>query len=483
VRARLLVLLAATLAAWPAAAVAGPAERASASGLAILVRVPGQADAVTAVASAPPRGSVALGATAVAGGSVSFAAASTVVETGPGSVARAQAVVELRGITLFDGAVTIERVVAQSSAVAAETGPGGDFAGSLVEGLQVAGSPIAAAENARVELGGYGYAVMLEQAVQREDAAGPGYRGFVTAMHVYLTKDHGGLPAGSEILIGYGEAAVRGEAPQAAPASEPPAQPPADEQVEASIDKEPTETPPGAPDEGPPPIVRDPPADVRPDITGQGFVFPVYGPASFSDDFAAPRADTIWHHGNDIFAPLGAPVLAVTDGELFLVGWNGLGGHRLWLRDDAGNEYYYAHLSAYSSIAANGARVEAGAVLGFVGESGVAGGVPHLHFEVHPAALLGLGYDGVINPYTYLLAWEGARDRTFSVAPPPQSGGKAPAPGAVMLDAEDISTVSGLDPEAVERALELPLALELGVSGPPPRPPELIGAPVGFPAS
>ena len=68
--------------------------------------------------------------------------------------------------------------------------------------------------------------------------------------------------------------------------------------------------------------MQNPPQGVEPKLTAGGYVFPVYGPASFCDDFGAARADTGWHHGNDIFAPLGAPVLAVTDGTLFLVGWN-----------------------------------------------------------------------------------------------------------------------------------------------------------------
>jgi Peptidase family M23 len=213
-------------------------------------------------------------------------------------------------------------------------------------------------------------------------------------------------------------------------------------------------------------------------------VFPVYGGASFSDDFAAPRADTIWHHGNDIFAPLGAPVLAVTDGQLFLVGWNTLGGHRLWLRDGQGHEYYYAHLSAYSPLAVNGGFVQAGDVIGFVGESGVAGGVPHLHFEIHPSALLGLGYDGVINPYAYLLAWQARQDREFSVTLPTEAGGRAPEPGAVLLETEDISTASGLDYAAIGRALAFPAAGGVEEAGLlTPMPPDLVGAPIGFPGS
>ena len=69
-------------------------------------------------------------------------------------------------------------------------------------------------------------------------------------------------------------------------------------------------------------------------------------PGRFGNTFGAFRADVAgkWHHGEDLVAPLGTPLLAVADGTLFSVGWNDLGGWRLWLRDDFGNEFYYAHL-------------------------------------------------------------------------------------------------------------------------------------------
>jgi murein DD-endopeptidase MepM/ murein hydrolase activator NlpD len=140
-------------------------------------------------------------------------------------------------------------------------------------------------------------------------------------------------------------------------------------------------------------------------LAGGGYVFPVAGEASFSDDYGVPRTTT-WHHGNDIFAPLGTPLVAVADGSLFKVGWNEVGGNRLWLRDASGNEFYYAHLSRFSPLARDGAGVRAGDVIGFVGDSGDAAGTPpHLHFELHPAELSALGYDGVVNPYPYLTAW------------------------------------------------------------------------------
>jgi hypothetical protein len=99
------------------------------------------------------------------------------------------------------------------------------------------------------------------------------------------------------------------------------------------------------------------------------------------------------------------------DGTVFSVGWNNVGGWRLWLRDRKGNEFYYAHLSAYTKLAHNGARVKAGQVLGFVGNTGDAQGTPfHLHFEVHPVAMLFLGYDGAVNPTKYLDAWKRLAD-------------------------------------------------------------------------
>jgi hypothetical protein len=188
-------------------------------------------------------------------------------------------------------------------------------------------------------------------------------------------------------------------------------------------------------------------------------VFPVYGNSSFVDTFGALRSDVPggWHHGDDIFAPLGAPILAVASGTVFSVGWNKVGGWRLWLRDDRGNEFYYAHLSAYSPFAVNGAIVQAGDVLGFVGDTGDALHTPfHLHFEIHPVGLLGLGYDGAVDPTTYLRGWAHPRDVRFVAVmgwTPPGHGSGGPKAGAILLQSSDLSNASGLDPQSIARAL------------------------------
>jgi hypothetical protein len=141
------------------------------------------------------------------------------------------------------------------------------------------------------------------------------------------------------------------------------------------------------------------------------YVFPVDGGASFVDTYGAGRSDIYdgWHHGDDLFAPLGTPVVAVARGTLSLVGWNELGGWRLWLTDTKGNSFYYAHLAGYARWILTHKHVKPGQVVGFLGRTGDAFTTePHLHFEIHPhqPAFVKLGYDGAVDPTTYLNKWK-----------------------------------------------------------------------------
>jgi hypothetical protein len=199
---------------------------------------------------------------------------------------------------------------------------------------------------------------------------------------------------------------------------------------------------------------------VHPKLTASRYVFPVYGPSSYVDTYGAGRSDVSggWHHGDDIFGQLGQPLVACADGTLFSVGWNKIGGNRLWLLDSQGNQFYYAHLSAYAAVAVNGAHVHAGEVIGFMGNTGDAQGTPyHLHFEIHPVSLLYLGYDGAVDPTPYLDAWKHQQDLPFPIAagwaPLVPGSGNAPEPGAILLGMSDISTADGLDPASLRRAL------------------------------
>jgi murein DD-endopeptidase MepM/ murein hydrolase activator NlpD len=135
-------------------------------------------------------------------------------------------------------------------------------------------------------------------------------------------------------------------------------------------------------------------------VPAGAYVFPVAGATRFSDDWLAPRSGGRAHEGIDIFAAAGTPIVAVADGSLYNVGYNGLGGWRLWLRDGAGTTFYFAHLSAFAPAAREGASVSRGTVIGYVGNSGDAQGAsPHLHFEVHP------GGGGPVPPYPIITGW------------------------------------------------------------------------------
>ena len=106
----------------------------------------------------------------------------------------------------------------------------------------------------------------------------------------------------------------------------------------------------------------------------------------------------------------------------------------------------------------NGAQVHAGDVLGFMGQTGDARGTPvHLHFEVHPVGLLSLGYDGAVDPTSYLQAWQQQHDASFLTAsgwaPGASLGSAAPVPGAILLQVSDISSAHGLEPGALAKAM------------------------------
>jgi murein DD-endopeptidase MepM/ murein hydrolase activator NlpD len=89
------------------------------------------------------------------------------------------------------------------------------------------------------------------------------------------------------------------------------------------------------------------------------------------------------HHGIDIFAPRGTPVLASTEGVVRSTDPNTLGGKVVWLGDERRRQtLYYAHLDSASVV--EGQRVQRGDTLGFVGNTGNARTTkPHLHFGIY----------------------------------------------------------------------------------------------------
>ena len=464
----MLLLLAGVLAAAAtgASTPTGPAL-ASASALGVSVLVPGQPPSVAADSSAPsqvPTGALDAFAYPADGSLVRTGALSSSAAANPTGTVGAQAVGDVLSISLFNGEIAAESVAARARA----STTGAEVAGSEVTNLTVFGAPVAPAPNQRHQLGDWGYLIVLEQATGAPVADGTRHaHGAVTALHVVLTAEHAGHPAGTEILVGRAEAAASTPvATSTPPRTTPKPAPPDRPALPPSKAGKPKPKPPRAVPGIGGPIFKTPPQDISAPLSPDGFVFPVYGDVSFGDTWHAPRATTGRHLGTDVFAPLGAPILAVTDGIVFSVGWNRVGGWRLWLRDRQGNQFYYAHLAAYSPLARDGAEVKAGQVLGFNGNSGDAERTPfHLHFEIHPVGLLPLGYEeGAVNPYDYLTAWRRLHDVTFSVgrgwAPPVPPSATAPRPAALLLGSTDISSASGLEPGSLERALVAPVSAE-----------------------
>ncbi len=122
-----------------------------------------------------------------------------------------------------------------------------------------------------------------------------------------------------------------------------------------------------------------------------GVVFPIAGPYNrpLVGTFGAPRMpgtpDAHWHQGIDLFAPAGTPLVAAERGVVTKVGSNRLGGLTVWLHGQSGTDWYYAHLLAHAPDLAAGQVVDAGTLLGYVGNSGNAATTPsHLHLELHP---------------------------------------------------------------------------------------------------
>jgi hypothetical protein len=146
---------------------------------------------------------------------------------------------------------------------------------------------------------------------------------------------------------------------------------------------------------------------------GKQIFFPVLGRSNLTMSFGDPRGQGA-HQGEDIMADRWSPALAAEAGRVRIHTTSGRAGCMLYLYGQSGTKYLYIHLNndltrsndnggscvpgtAYWKGLRDGARVEAGQPIGYVGNSGDAeGGSPHLHFEVHP------GGGAAVDPVPYL---------------------------------------------------------------------------------
>jgi len=122
---------------------------------------------------------------------------------------------------------------------------------------------------------------------------------------------------------------------------------------------------------------------------------------TYTNDFGAPR----WqgrHEANDLMAAKRSPVVAVEAGRVVKWTTSRSAGCMLYLYGRSGTMYLYVHLNndrtmrndnrggcrngvAYAPGLARSQNVQAGQLIGYVGDSGDANGIAsHLHFELHP---------------------------------------------------------------------------------------------------
>ena len=122
---------------------------------------------------------------------------------------------------------------------------------------------------------------------------------------------------------------------------------------------------------------KDPPAKIKVPLAG-------ISKKQIANTWQATRGANRLHQGQDIFAARGTPVYSATNGYVYNIGENRLGGQTVSVIGAGGRVYYYAHLDSYAEGLEEGDYVTSQTKLGSVGTTGNAQGTPpHLHFGVY----------------------------------------------------------------------------------------------------
>ena len=116
------------------------------------------------------------------------------------------------------------------------------------------------------------------------------------------------------------------------------------------------------------------------------------------------------HEGTDVMAGIDKagyyPIVSITDGTIEQIGWLEKGGWRIGVRSPHGNYYYYAHLASYAKEWNPGDVIQAGEILGYMGDTGygtegTTGQFPvHLHLGIYVP--FGADQEMAVNPYWML---------------------------------------------------------------------------------
>lgn len=112
------------------------------------------------------------------------------------------------------------------------------------------------------------------------------------------------------------------------------------------------------------------------------------------------------HEALDIPAARGTPVISATDGRVLKL-FNSKAGGLMVYATDASERFIllYGHLDRYATGLSEGARLERGQEIGFVGTTGNApAGTPHLHFAILRGRPARAWWSGTpVNPYPLLV--------------------------------------------------------------------------------
>jgi hypothetical protein len=145
--------------------------------------------------------------------------------------------------------------------------------------------------------------------------------------------------------------------------------------------------------------------------------FPIRGPHNTGYEAPSTGDPSLWscdagssnsdfggaHLGVDLWAARGTPVVATVPGTLVYTGYSQYSGNKVTVRTDGGWYHFNCHLDTIAPGMVDGVRVEAGTVIGTVGNTGTASnGVVHLHYSIYPNN----DYDQGVDPWPHLHAVE-----------------------------------------------------------------------------
>ena len=132
-------------------------------------------------------------------------------------------------------------------------------------------------------------------------------------------------------------------------------------------------------------------------VDPSGRTCPVAGANTFRDSWLEPRSYRGGaHHGTDLIAAAGTPLVAIESGYVYSMSWHWAGGNGLYIRGNSGDLYYYAHMQGYAPGLSTGDRLGVNQPVGWVGSTGVSS-IPPLHLGYQP------GGGALVNPYQLMV--------------------------------------------------------------------------------